>query len=162
MQDYLIPAERVQTEIKIKNSRFICTLEHTPSIEAAHAFISDIKKTYPDARHNCWAFMANEPGSTRSIGMSDDGEPSGTAGMPMLQVLTHGDVGEISAVVTRYFGGTKLGTGGLVKAYTEAVQVAIEALPTCIKIPKSTLKASADFPIWLKQNIGLINAKEKF
>ncbi len=113
----------------IKRSRFICTATHTPSMELAREFITKIKERYPDATHNCWAFVAGPPGDTAHIGMSDDGEPHGTAGKPMLNTLLHSGVGEISCVVTRYFGGTKLGTGGLVRAYSGMINLALDTLP---------------------------------
>ncbi|CAN5888520.1 YigZ family protein [soil metagenome] len=126
---YPIPAARHRAEQTIERSRFICTIERVKDPEDAQAFIREMNAEYADASHNCWAFLAGPPGSTNRIGMSDDGEPHGTAGRPMLTVLTHSGVGEIAAVVTRYFGGTKLGTGGLVKAYGGAVQHALLTLP---------------------------------
>ncbi len=92
-------------------------------------FIHEMNVEFADATHNCWAFVIGPPGSTDRIGMSDDGEPHGTAGRPMLTVLQHSGVGDIAAVVTRYYGGTKLGTGGLVKAYGGSVQQALADLP---------------------------------
>lgn len=118
----------------IDRSRFICTVERAPSVEEAQAFIRAMNAEFADATHNCWAYVVGAPGSTDRIGMSDDGEPHGTAGRPMLTVLQHGGVGEIAAVVTRYYGGTKLGTGGLVKAYGGAVQEALASLPTIERI----------------------------
>ena len=126
---YVIPASRHRTEQVIDRSRFICTIGSVTSPDEAHAFIHEVNVEFPDASHNCWAFVLGPPGSTDRIGMSDDGEPHGTAGRPILTVLTHSGVGDIAAVVTRYFGGTKLGTGGLVKAYSGAVQQALVDLP---------------------------------
>jgi uncharacterized YigZ family protein len=126
---YPIPAARHRAEQSIDRSRFICTIERTGSAEEAQAFIKAINAEFSDATHNCWAFVAGAPGDTSRIGMSDDGEPHGTAGRPMLTVLLHSGIGEIAAVVTRYYGGTKLGTGGLVKAYGGTVQLALSALP---------------------------------
>src|SRR4051812_21661975 len=114
---YPIPAARHRAELTIERSRFICTIAHAAEPDDAHAFIREMNAEFGDATHNCWAFVAGPPGDTNRIGMSDDGEPHGTAGRPMLTVLTHSGVGDIVAVVTRYYGGTKLGTGGLVKAY---------------------------------------------
>lgn len=114
---YLIPAEPAQFEEEIKKSVFITYLAHTPSIEAAKAFVDQIKAKHADARHNCWGFVAGRPEDSMQWGFSDDGEPSGTAGKPILAQLSGSGVGEITAVVTRYSGGIKLGTGGLVKAY---------------------------------------------
>ena len=106
-----------RVEQTIKRSRFICTAAHVTSPEEAKAFIDQIREEFSDARHNCWAFAAGAPGATAQVGMSDDGEPHGTAGRPMLTVLLHCGVGEIAVVVTRYFGGILLGTGGLIRAY---------------------------------------------
>ena len=127
---YRIPAERHRIEETIKRSRFIATVAHAPTEEAAKAFISDIKNEFPDATHNCWAYVAGPSGDTARVGMSDDGEVHGTAGRPILTVLLHSEIGEIVAVVTRYFGGTKLGTGGLVRAYTGSVKNALAELKT--------------------------------
>ncbi len=134
-----------QDEIIIKGSRFICTLMHCDSIESARFAIDIIQKKYKDATHNCYAFQVNEPKSTLHIGYSDDGEPHGTAGKPMLSQLLHADVGEIAAVVTRYFGGIKLGTGGLVRAYQESVQKALESLPRQEKIEKVEVQIILDY-----------------
>ena len=125
---YPIPAARARAELVIERSRFLCTLAHAESPEVAHAFIKEMQGEFADATHNCWAFVAGPPGSSARIGMSDDGEPHGTAGRPMLTVLMHAGVGEIVAVVTRYYGGTKLGTGGLVRAYSATVQEALARL----------------------------------
>ncbi|MCU0618133.1 MAG: YigZ family protein [Gemmatimonadaceae bacterium] len=90
----------------------------------------------PDATHHCWAYVAGPPGSTSHIGLSDDGEPHGTAGRPMLNVLLHADVGDIVAVVTRWYGGVKLGTGGLSRAYAGAVQTALATLPRELRVDR--------------------------
>lgn len=128
---YLIPAvARHTAEETIKRSRFIVHVGHAPDTDSAKAFIDTIRAEHPDATHNCWAFAAGPPGDTAQVGMSDDGEPHGTAGKPMLNVLLHGAVGELAVVVTRYFGGIKLGTGGLVRAYSGMVQLGLETLPT--------------------------------
>ncbi|NLG62975.1 MAG: hypothetical protein GX539_12100, partial [Candidatus Cloacimonetes bacterium] len=100
----------------VQRSRFIATLAHAPDVESARAFIEEVRAEFPDATHNCWAFVAGPPGSTSHVGFSDAGEPHGTAGRPMLDVLLHSGIGEVAAVVTRYFGGVKLGKGGLVRA----------------------------------------------
>ncbi len=126
---YPIPATRHRAEQSVDRSRFICTIERATTADAAQAFIREMDAEFPDATHNCWAFVAGPPGDTNQVGMSDDGEPHGTAGRPMLTVLLHSGIGEIAAIVTRYYGGTKLGTGGLVKAYGGTVQLALETLP---------------------------------
>lgn len=129
-QRYDIPdTKRHQVEDSIKRSRFIATAAHAPDTQAAKQFIDAIRAEHPDATHNCWAFAAGPPGDTAQVGMSDDGEPHGTAGRPMLNTLLHSNVGEIAVVVTRYFGGTKLGTGGLVRAYSGMVNLALDSLP---------------------------------
>jgi uncharacterized YigZ family protein len=125
---YRIPATRYRTEETIKRSRFVATVAHASTPEDAKAFVSSIKSEFPDATHNCWAYVAGPPGDTARVGMSDDGEPHGTAGKPMLSVLLHSDIGEIVAVVTRYYGGIKLGKGGLVRAYSGSVKNAIAGL----------------------------------
>jgi uncharacterized YigZ family protein len=131
---YLVPATQHRAEQSIDRSRFICTLTRVESPEAAQAFIRAMNAEFADATHNCWAYVAGPPASTSRIGMSDAGEPHGTAGRPMLTVLLHSDIGEIAAVVTRYYGGTKLGTGGLVKAYGGSVQLALATLPTTERV----------------------------
>jgi uncharacterized YigZ family protein len=136
---FLIPAERHRTETTIERSRFIASIGHGPTAADARAFIDSIRAEFPDATHNCWAFVAGPPGDTASVGMSDAGEPHGTAGRPMLDVLIHSGVGEVVAVVTRYYGGTKLGTGGLVKAYGGAVQQALASLPTRQRVLRTTV-----------------------
>jgi len=142
---YLIPARFHREEEVIQKSRFITALAHAPSAEAAQAFLAQIREEFPDATHHCWAFNAGPPGSTATIGMSDDGEPHGTAGRPMLTTLLHGGVGEIVAVCTRYYGGTKLGTGGLSRAYSGGVKLAMETLPTTEKVERVTLQVAVDY-----------------
>ena len=131
---YLVPKETHRIEQVIDRSRFLCTVSRVNSTDEAQAFIKSMNAEFPDATHNCWAYVVGVPGSTDRIGMSDDGEPHGTAGRPMLTVLAHCGIGDIAAVVTRYYGGTKLGTGGLVKAYGGAVQECLASLPTEIRV----------------------------
>jgi len=125
---YPIPGDRCRTEETILRSRFITTLAHADSVEAARGFIAEVSGEFPDANHNCWAYVVGPPGDTSRVGMSDAGEPHGTAGRPMLDVLLGSGVGDIAAVVTRYYGGTKLGKGGLVRAYGNGVKEALEKL----------------------------------
>ncbi|OOF08907.1 YigZ family protein [Salinivibrio sp. PR5] len=127
---YRVPAQTVRCEQEIKKSRFITYLAHTQGEEDAKQFIQSLRETYPDARHHCWAFVAGRPESSVQWGCGDDGEPAGTAGKPMLAQLSGANVGEICAVVVRYFGGVKLGTGGLVKAYGSSVQQALAMMET--------------------------------
>lgn len=144
-EPYLVPTADVIFEEEIKKSRFITYLAHTPNIEAAKQFVQQIKERHHDARHNCWAFVAGRPTDSMKWGFSDDGEPSGTAGKPILAQLTGSGVGEITAVVTRYYGGIRLGTGGLVKAYGGGVQQALTRLETKQKVITSELKLSCEY-----------------
>ncbi len=136
-----MPAGRHDTELVIDRSRFRCAIAPAPSIEEAQAFIRALQKEAPDATHHCWAYLVGPPGSTDRIGLSDDGEPHGTAGRPMFTVLQHSGVGDCVAVVTRYYGGIKLGTGGLVKAYSAAVQQTLETLPRTLKVARVQMVA---------------------
>jgi uncharacterized YigZ family protein len=104
-----------------------------------------MRREFADATHNCWAYVAGPPGTTAAIGMSDAGEPHGTAGRPMLDVLLYSAVGEVAAVVTRHYGGTKLGKGGLVRAYGGAVQHALETLPTLLRVERTRLAITAGY-----------------
>ena len=140
----LRPGEVFRVEQTIKRSRFIASVGHTPGVEEAKAFIEQIKDEFEDARHNCWAYCAGAAGSTDRIGASDDGEPHGTAGRPMLTAVTHSGIGEVTVVVTRYFGGILLGTGGLVKAYQSSVKMALEAVPTRIRTKTKRIKFSVE------------------
>lgn len=137
---YPVPDGRCRAEETVDRSRFICELARAATPDEAQAFVREIQATYPDATHHCWAFVAGAPGSTSRVGMSDDGEPHGTAGRPMLTVLLHSGIGEIVAVVTRYYGGTKLGTGGLVRAYSASVQAALSELVTAERVEFATLR----------------------
>ena len=140
-----IPSARHEAEQVIDRSRFRCTIERVTSPEAAGAFVRVVQQLYPDATHHCWAFVAGPPGSTSHIGLSDDGEPHGTAGRPMLTVLLHSDVGEIAAVVTRWYGGVKLGTGGLARAYSGAVQHALASAPLTWRVDAVPLSIRVDY-----------------
>ena len=140
----LRPGEVFRVEQTIKRSRLIASVGHTPDVEEAKAFIEQIKAEFEDARHNCWAYCAGAAGSTDRIGASDDGEPHGTAGRPMLTAVTHSGIGEVTVVVTRYFGGILLGTGGLVKAYQSSVKMALEGVPTRVRTKTKRIKFSVE------------------
>ncbi|MCX4687955.1 YigZ family protein [Kitasatospora purpeofusca] len=129
-------------EIEIKKSRFICHLARVADEEEAQAFIAGIRKQYWDARHNCTAFVVGE--EQRRERSSDDGEPGGTAGVPMLEVLRRRGVTDTVAVVTRYFGGIKLGAGGLVRAYGSAVSEALDELGLLERRPVALLAVTVD------------------
>lgn len=125
---YKYPAGTSQSEIVIKNSVFIGTVGHAPTVESAQEFIAQVRTKYPDAHHHAWAYSIHS-GPQGLFGFSDDGEPGGTAGRPMLAILQGSGLDEIVAVGTRYFGGIKLGTGGLVRAYSQCVREALKSLP---------------------------------
>jgi uncharacterized YigZ family protein len=126
---YPIPAQITEVTYEVKKSKFIACACPADNRESAMDHLARIKTLYPDARHHCWAYLLGNPQAPVSAAMSDDGEPSGTAGKPILNVLQHKDVGDIIIVVTRYFGGIKLGAGGLVRAYSSAAQQVMDALP---------------------------------
>ena len=116
-------------ELEVKRSRFLAVLARTDTQEEARSLIDEQKRLYPDARHHCSAYIIGSGHVNPLQHSSDDGEPAGTAGKPMLDVLDHAGLEDVTAVVTRYFGGTLLGTGGLVRAYSGSVQAAIDAAP---------------------------------
>ncbi len=146
---YLIPALEPlaihRTQCHIKRSLFICSMGHAEHMDMAKSFVEQIKKEFPDATHNCWAFAAGPPADTAQVGFSDDGEPHGTAGRPMLTTLLHSELGELVCVVTRYFGGVKLGTGGLVRAYQGAVLENLITLPRCERVNKINMQISISY-----------------
>ncbi len=142
---YPVPAGRYQQELIIERSRFLCTIERVDSVEEAQAFVKSVQQEFANATHNCWAYVVGEPGSTSHIGLSDDGEPHGTAGRPMLTVLSHSGLGDIATVVTRWYGGVKLGTGGLARAYGGAVQLALATLPTVQRVDTIALQLIVEY-----------------
>ena len=144
---YLIPAERVQTEIFIKKSRFITTAQVATSVPEARGVIAGARAEMPDANHHVYAFRVGF-GNSVTEGMSDDGEPKGTSGPPTLAVLRGSGIGDIALVTTRYFGGTKLGTGGLVRAYTESAQEALSMLKTELKVEKRLLGLELPYSLY--------------
>lgn len=146
-QEYQYPAARVLHREEIKKSAFIVHIAHTPDIAAAKAFIKQVESEYPDARHNCWAHVAGCPSGSHVLGFSDDGEPNGTAGKPMLNVLVGSGLGEITAVITRYFGGIKLGTGGLMRAYGGSLNNAIALLELKNRVPSATLIGTSSYAL---------------
>ncbi|WP_430331329.1 IMPACT family protein [Rhodococcus sp. ACT016] len=117
----------IAVETEVKHSRFIAALRRVDSPADAQSFVDDERRLYPDARHHCWAFVTGNEPTDRAERSSDDGEPGGTAGVPMLQVLRTRELVDVAVVVTRYFGGIKLGAGGLVRAYSGAVAAVVDA-----------------------------------
>jgi len=141
MNEYLIPTGSAEAELVEKRSRFIGQLFPAESEEEARAFIEQVKKKHYDARHNCWCYRLRSGGVER---YSDDGEPQGTAGQPMLNVFQREDVWNVCCVVTRYFGGVLLGAGGLVRAYTQAAKDALDAAG--ISVVRRWVEVTVDCP----------------
>ncbi len=131
------------TELVIRKSRFICHVHRAGTDNDARAFIAEIKTRHWDANHNCSAYVVGDRGAIQRT--SDDGEPSGTAGVPMLNVLLKRELTDTVAVVTRYFGGIKLGAGGLIRAYGQAVSAAIDEVGVIVRKELSQLAVVAGF-----------------
>lgn len=146
--DYAIPAQAVELCYEVKKSKFIARLAPCSDRDSAMQLLDQARADYPDARHHCWAYLFGSPAQPLSQAFNDDGEPSGTAGKPILNVLNHGDIGDIMVIIIRYFGGIKLGAGGLVRAYSTATQQAINTLPTLLKI--ATIPATLRLPFALE------------
>ncbi|MCF6178946.1 MAG: YigZ family protein [Geopsychrobacter sp.] len=144
---YPLPNQRFRCEIEVERSRFITTLQEVCCPAEARDFVATLKAEFPDANHNCWAFLIGPPGSSDRIGLSDDGEPHGCAGKPILTCLQHSGLGDIAVVVTRYFGGIKLGKGGMVKAYTAAAQAALKQAPRTERITWNELRATCAYAL---------------
>jgi uncharacterized YigZ family protein len=141
--EYLIAGGEAEAEIKVKGSKFIAAIIPVRSKEEAEEKYAELKKRYYDATHNCFAYRIRKD----IFRYSDDGEPSGTAGKPIFQVLESAELNEALCVVTRYFGGTKLGTGGLIRAYSEAAHQALASLKIEKKILTHTLKLNFGYDL---------------
>ncbi len=141
MDRYKVPAAPASAKLTVKGSKFICHIFPVESKEEAETQYQNIKKRYYDATHNCFAYRIDES----TFRFSDDGEPSGTAGRPILQVLEGHELFEILCVVTRYFGGTKLGTGGLIRAYSDATKEALNNLKIKEKVKQKSLTIKTDY-----------------
>ena len=126
-QHYLAPAARSEGEVREKGSRFVASIAPAPDERTARAVLDELARAHPDASHHCWAWRIGWPAAERA---SDAGEPHGTAGQPILRVLQGAELTDIVAVVVRWFGGTKLGKGGLARAYAAAAGAALDGLPT--------------------------------
>lgn len=141
---YSVPALARHIELDIKRSKFLSFVDNAKDRDEAESFIRTLREQHPQASHVCWAYIVGPPNTTiRS--MSDDGEPSGTAGMPMLKVLQHSELGDVVVAVVRYFGGTKLGTGGLQRAYSDAVAEVLKDLPTQRKVSRMRMTLMFDY-----------------
>lgn len=145
MPTYTILSAPVESTTEEKNSEFLTFLHPVTSREEAMALIDEYRKKYPDANHVCWAYVIGNTRQPQTQAFSDDGEPSGTAGKPMLHVLTERDAGNSLAVVVRYFGGVKLGAGGLVRAYSAAVSTAVGLAKLLQVSPSVELQVTVDF-----------------
>jgi uncharacterized YigZ family protein len=143
-QRYPIPAKTIRTETRIKRSRFIATVGSANTVEAAKTFIQNIRNEMPDAAHHVYAFRIGY-GSSVVEGLSDDGEPAGTSGKPVMSVIRGAHLGDVVIVVTRYFGGIKLGTGGLVRAYSGIAKEALEQLPITEKVTTVPLEITISY-----------------
>ncbi|MGM0784898.1 MAG: IMPACT family protein [Pseudomonadota bacterium] len=133
------------SELEVEKSRFLAWICHAPETAAFDALLAEARRIHPNASHHCSAYIAGPPGEQTAIGFSDDGEPGGTAGRPMFQVLEGAGLGQVGCVVIRYFGGTKLGTGGLARAYAQAVGQALETLPCREWVERTAVDLEVDF-----------------
>lgn len=153
-------------EIEVKKSRFIAELKNCKSEDEARAFLESVRKKHYDARHNCFAYRIGEPEQVLER-QSDDGEPQGTAGKPMLEVLRGARLSDVCAVVTRYFGGTLLGTGGLVRAYSDALKEGIAAAEVFDLAAGVQLSVSCDYAMankvkYLAERMSLFTEREEY
>ncbi len=164
MDRYPTPARQQRFELEIKRSRFITTIIPAQSKTDALDKIATIRREFPDANHHCWAMVAGAPSDPHHQDQNDDGEPKGTAGKPMLNVLQHSGMGNLLAIVTRYFGGIKLGAGGLVRAYSSSVSSALLQTETVTRY--ISIRCQLDLPYsqlatlehWLKTgNISIVD-----
>ncbi|WP_201587471.1 YigZ family protein [Psychrobacter jeotgali] len=135
----------VTARLEIRKSEFIAYAYPVTSREQAMFHVEQLRKKYPDARHWCWAYIIGDPENTTSAGFDDDGEPNGTAGRPILNVLQHKSIGNIIIIVVRYFGGIKLGAGGLTRAYAGSAQAAVDKMTLQPFVPMEQIKILADF-----------------
>jgi uncharacterized YigZ family protein len=156
MNGYPIPTATVRVTHEVSRSRLIATLGCAESASAARQFIADVRAEMPDASHHVYAFRIGY-GNSVNEGLSDDGEPSGTAAPPIMAVLRGAAIGDVVLVVTRYFGGIKLGTGGLVRAYGEAARLAISAMTTRPKI--AVCRLELDVPDALYERVRRLSAQ---
>ncbi|MGE6408365.1 MULTISPECIES: YigZ family protein [unclassified Psychrobacter] len=135
----------VTTRLEIKKSEFIAYAYPVTSREQAMFHVEQLRGEYTDARHFCWAYIVGDPDNTTSAGFDDDGEPSGTAGRPILNVLQHKSIGNVIIIVVRYFGGIKLGAGGLTRAYAGSAQAAVDEMILNPYVPMTQIQILAEF-----------------
>ncbi len=146
---YQTLSKPVTAQLDIKKSQFITYAYPVLSREKAMFHVEQLREKYPDARHHCWAYIIGDPNNTTSAGFDDDGEPSGTAGKPILNVLQHKNLGNIIIIVVRYFGGIKLGAGGLTRAYSGSAQAVVDAAYELNRltpyVPMAHIQIESDF-----------------
>ena len=147
LKRYPVPAQETRVEIRVKNSRFIATLARVFSVDEARVFIDRVRQEFSDATHNVPAYVVGH-GAAVTAHSNDDGEPVGTAGRPVLAVLQGSGLGDTALVVTRYFGGTKLGTGGLVRAYGDAARAVLDAAPRAERVPTHTVLTTVPYSLF--------------
>ncbi|MGO3321458.1 MAG: YigZ family protein [Psychrobacter faecalis] len=135
----------VSARLDIKKSEFIAYAYPVTSREQAMFHVEYLRAQYADARHHCWAYIIGDPDNTTSAGFDDDGEPSGTAGRPILNVLQHKSIGNVIIIVVRYFGGIKLGAGGLTRAYAGSAQAAVDEMVLLPYVPMAQVQIIAEF-----------------
>jgi len=163
---YATAAEICEAELLVKKSRFIARVVPVMSRGEALAAVQASRNDYPDARHHCWAYLLGNPIDASSAGMNDDGEPSGTAGKPIFNVMQHSDLGDILVIVIRYFGGVKLGAGGLVRAYGQATQQVLEQVQRHVHVELRHYQLEFGFALeqplrhWLQINDGQLDSIE--
>ncbi|MGO1462167.1 MAG: YigZ family protein [Marinobacter sp.] len=144
-KNYPVPAGYLERNIEIKKSRFIARVAPVGSRDEVKKWLEIAHKDHPDARHICWAYQIGRPGSAAEAGMNDDGEPSGTAGKPILSVIQHKDMGDVLVMVIRYFGGIKLGAGGLVRAYAGAAESVLSEVGRIVQKPVGAVNITMGF-----------------
>ena len=135
----------VSARLDIKKSEFIAYAYPVTSREQAMFHVEQLRVQYADARHHCWAYIIGDPNNTTSAGFDDDGEPNGTAGRPILNVLQHKSIGNVIIIVVRYFGGIKLGAGGLTRAYAGSAQAAVDEMVLLPYVPMAQVQIIAEF-----------------
>jgi len=142
---YPTPQAPADAVLEVKKSRFIAYAAPAATRAAALACLERARRDHPQASHHCWAYVLGDPDAASSAAMSDDGEPSGTAGKPILSVIQHKRIGDVMVVVSRYFGGIKLGAGGLVRAYAGASEAALSALTLVARMARLDAELALDF-----------------
>lgn len=140
-----MPAQSIEWEQEIKKSRFIAAVSYAPDKETALKFIEQVSEKHQGASHNTFAYVVGNPNGGADVGFNDDGEIGGTAGKPILSVLQMRGIGDVVAVVTRYFGGTRLGTGGLVRAYSGTITAALDEIKLKERVNLSEIKITIGY-----------------